>query len=61
MSCRRFKTVDGEDLPRIFHFNPRLREEWSIKPAIEKNTFYRMQWGTPFRCEGWMSRTGEEP
>ncbi|KAK1644920.1 hypothetical protein QYE76_062725 [Lolium multiflorum] len=36
-------TVDGEDPPRILHFNPRLRDEWSVKPAIEKNTIYRMQ------------------
>ncbi|XP_047086258.1 hydroxyproline O-galactosyltransferase GALT6-like [Lolium rigidum] len=60
MELQGLKTVDGEDPPRILHFNPRLRGDWSGKPAIEQNTCYRMQWGTPIRCEGWMSRADEE-
>nr|CAD1818369.1 unnamed protein product [Ananas comosus var. bracteatus] len=54
------KTVDGEAPPRILHFNPRLKGDWSGKPVIEQNTCYRMQWGTPFRCDGWKSRADEE-
>ncbi|CAN6479926.1 unnamed protein product [Victoria cruziana] len=54
------KTVDGEDPPRILHFNPRLKGDWSDKPVIELNTCYRMQWGTALRCEGWKSRSDEE-
>ncbi|KAK4799102.1 hypothetical protein SAY86_024467 [Trapa natans] len=54
------RTVDGEDPPRIFHFNPRLKGDWSGKPAIELNTCYRMQWGTAMRCEGWKSKAVEE-
>ncbi|KAF9609108.1 hypothetical protein IFM89_013362 [Coptis chinensis] len=54
------KTVDGEDPPRILHFNPRLKGDWSGKPVIEQNTCYRMQWGTALRCEGWKSRADEE-
>lgn len=54
------KTVEGEDPPRIFHFNPRLKGDWSGKPAIEHNTCYRMQWGTSQRCQGWRSRADEE-
>ncbi|KAF5726790.1 beta-1 3-galactosyltransferase 19 [Tripterygium wilfordii] len=53
-------TVDGEDPPRILHFNPRLKGDWSGKPVIEQNTCYRMQWGTALRCEGWQSRADEE-
>ncbi|KQK12625.1 hypothetical protein BRADI_1g04957v3 [Brachypodium distachyon] len=60
MELQGLKTVDGEDPPRILHFNPRLRGDWSGKPVIEQNTCYRMQWGTPLRCEGWMSRADEE-
>jgi hypothetical protein len=60
MELQGLKSVDGEDPPRILHFNPRLRGDWSGKPAIEQNTCYRMQWGTPIRCEGWMSRADEE-
>ncbi|CAM0876999.1 unnamed protein product [Alopecurus aequalis] len=60
MELQGLKTVDGEDPPRILHFNPRLRGDWSGRPAIEQNTCYRMQWGTPIRCEGWMSRADEE-
>jgi hypothetical protein len=53
-------TVDGEDPPRILHFNPRLHGDWSGRPVIEHNTCYRMQWGTPLRCEGRKSHTDEE-
>ncbi|GMH01328.1 hypothetical protein Nepgr_003167 [Nepenthes gracilis] len=54
------KTVDGEDPPRILHFNPRLKGDWSGKPVIEQNTCFRQQWGTALRCEGWKSRLDEE-
>ncbi|XP_015868791.3 hydroxyproline O-galactosyltransferase GALT6 [Ziziphus jujuba] len=54
------KTVDGEDPPRILHFNPRLKGDWSGQPVIEQNTCYRMQWGSAQRCEGWKSRADEE-
>ncbi|CAL9122712.1 unnamed protein product [Musa textilis] len=54
------KTVDGEDPPRILHFNPRLKGDWSGKPVIEQNTCYRMQWGKSQRCEGWTSTANEE-
>ncbi|XP_052148277.1 hydroxyproline O-galactosyltransferase GALT6-like isoform X1 [Oryza glaberrima] len=60
MELQGLKTVDGEDPPRILHFNPRLRGDWSGKPVIEQNTCYRMQWGTSLRCEGWRSRADEE-
>ncbi|ONK67330.1 uncharacterized protein A4U43_C06F19030 [Asparagus officinalis] len=49
------KAVDGEDPPRILHFNPRLKGDWSNRPVIELNTCYRMQWGKPMRCEGFSS------
>ncbi|KAL1216711.1 Hydroxyproline O-galactosyltransferase GALT5 [Cardamine amara subsp. amara] len=54
------KTVEGEDPPRILHFNPRLIGDWSRKPVIEQNSCYRMQWGPAQRCEGWRSRPEEE-
>ncbi|GAB2289569.1 Hydroxyproline O-galactosyltransferase galt6 [Dionaea muscipula] len=54
------KTVDGEEPPRILHFNPRLKGDWSGKPVIELNTCYRQQWGIAFRCEGWKSRDDED-
>ncbi|XVF44130.1 hypothetical protein PTKIN_Ptkin02bG0096000 [Pterospermum kingtungense] len=60
MELQGLKTVDGEDPPRIFHFNPRLKGDWSGKPVIEQNTCYRMQWGSALRCEGWKSRADEE-
>ncbi|KAL5197772.1 hypothetical protein ABZP36_001284 [Zizania latifolia] len=60
MELQGLKTVDGEDPPRILHFNPRLRGDWSGRPVIEQNTCYRMQWGTPLRCEGWKSHVDEE-
>lgn len=53
-------SVEGEDPPRILHFNPRLKGDWSRKPVIEQNTCYRMQWGSSQRCEGWRSRPEEE-
>ncbi|KAE8813642.1 putative beta-1,3-galactosyltransferase 19 [Hordeum vulgare] len=58
MELQGLKTVDGEDPPRILHFNPRLRGDWSGKPVIEQNTCYGMQWGTSLRCEGWMRKIG---
>lgn len=60
MELQGLKIVDGEDPPRILHFNPRLKGDWSRKPVIEQNTCYRMQWGTALRCEGWKSRADEE-
>ncbi|XP_071737472.1 hydroxyproline O-galactosyltransferase GALT6-like [Rutidosis leptorrhynchoides] len=60
MELQGLKTVDGEDPPRILHFNPRLKGDWSGKPVIEMNTCYRMQWGTAQRCEGWKSTLDEE-
>ncbi|KAL8091730.1 hydroxyproline O-galactosyltransferase GALT6-like [Apium graveolens] len=60
MELQGLKTVDGEDPPRILHYNPRLKGDWSGKPVIEQNTCYRMQWGTGSRCEGWKSRADEE-
>lgn len=54
------KTVDGEEPPRILHYNPRLKGDWSGKPVIEQNTCYRQQWGTAVRCEGWKSKPDEE-
>nr|GMD16970.1 hydroxyproline O-galactosyltransferase GALT6-like [Ipomoea batatas] len=46
------ENVDGEDPPRILHFNPRLKGDWSKSPVIEQNTRYRMQWGIAIRCDG---------
>ncbi|KAI9170126.1 hypothetical protein LWI28_022915 [Acer negundo] len=60
MELQGLKTVDGEDPPRILHFNPRLKGDWSGKPVIEMNTCYRMQWSAAHRCEGWKSRADEE-
>ncbi|KAG6476138.1 hydroxyproline O-galactosyltransferase GALT6-like isoform X1 [Zingiber officinale] len=60
MELQGLKTVDGEQPPRILHFNPRLRGDWSGKPVIEQNTCYRMQWGTSQRCEGKKSKDDEE-
>ncbi|KAM1786358.1 hypothetical protein ACFX12_039148 [Malus domestica] len=54
------KTVEGEEPPRLLHFNPRLRGDWSGRPVIELNTCYRMQWGSALRCEGWKSKADEE-
>ena len=54
------RAVDGEDPPRVLHFNPRLRGDWSGRPVIEQNTCYRMNWGAAQRCEGWRSRPDEQ-
>lgn len=60
MELQGLKIVDGEEPPRILHFNPRLKGDWSGRPVIEMNTCYRMQWGSALRCEGWKSRADEE-
>lgn len=54
------KSVDGEDPPKIFHLNPRLKGDWSHRPVIEHNTCYRMQWGTAQRCDGASSRKDDD-
>jgi hydroxyproline O-galactosyltransferase 2/3/4/5/6 len=54
------KAVDGEAPPRILHFNPRIRGDYSRKPVIEMNSCYRMQWGQSHRCEGFASRATED-
>lgn len=54
------KSVDNEEPPKILHFNPRLKGDYSGKPVIEHNTCYRMQWGSALRCEGWKSRADED-
>lgn len=54
------KVVEGEDPPKILHFNARLKGDWSGKPAIEQNTCYRRQWGASWRCEGKKSKANEE-
>ncbi|CAM8890719.1 unnamed protein product [Rhodiola kirilowii] len=46
------KSVDGEDPPKVFHLNPRLKGDWSQHPVIEHNACYRMQWGRAQRCDG---------
>ncbi|XVF12019.1 hypothetical protein REPUB_Repub08aG0078700 [Reevesia pubescens] len=60
MELQGLRTVDGEEPPRILHFNPRLKGDWSRKPVIEQNTCYRMQWGSAMRCEGWKSKADDE-
>jgi len=60
MELQGLKSVDKEEPPRILHFNPRLKGDYSGKPVIEQNTCYRMQWGSPLRCEGWKSRADED-
>ena len=40
MELQRLMIVDGEDPPRMLHFNPRLKGDWSEKPVIELNTYY---------------------
>lgn len=52
MELQGLKAADGEDPPRILHFNPRIRGDWSGRPVIEQNTCYRMQWGSALRCDG---------
>lgn len=60
MELQGLRAVDGEAPPRILHFNPRLKGDWSGRAVIELNTCYRMQWGTSQRCQGWKSRADEE-
>ncbi|KAL7164013.1 hypothetical protein ACSBR2_040008 [Camellia fascicularis] len=60
MELQGLKTVDGEDPPKVLHFNPRLKGDFSERPVIEQNTCYRMQWGSSLRCEGWKSKADEE-
>ncbi|CAI9092761.1 OLC1v1028088C1 [Oldenlandia corymbosa var. corymbosa] len=60
MELQGLKVVDGEDPPKILHFNPRIKGDWSGKPVIEQNTCYRMQWGSALRCEGWKSKAEDE-
>lgn len=51
---------DGDAAPRILHFNPRLRGDWSGRPVIEQNTRFRGNWGPALRCQGRRSRPDEE-
>ncbi|KAL2344241.1 hypothetical protein Fmac_005526 [Flemingia macrophylla] len=60
MELQGLKSVDKEEPPKILHFNPRLKGDYSGKPVIEQNTCYRMQWGSALRCEGWKSRADED-
>ncbi|CAA2969183.1 hydroxyproline O-galactosyltransferase GALT6-like [Olea europaea var. sylvestris] len=60
MELQGLKAVDGEDPPKILHFNPRIKGDWSGRPVIEQNTCYRMQWASAQRCEGWRSSVDEE-
>ncbi|CAN6984923.1 unnamed protein product [Brassica oleracea var. botrytis] len=60
MELQGLKAVEGEDPPKILHFNPRLKGDWSGKPVIEQNTCYRMQWSSAQRCEGWRSSDDDE-
>lgn len=60
MELQGLKVVDGEDPPKILHFNPRIKGDWSRRPVIEQNTCYRMQWGSALRCDGWKSKADEE-
>ncbi|KHN13468.1 Putative beta-1,3-galactosyltransferase 19 [Glycine soja] len=60
MELQGLKSVDKEEPPRILHFNPRLKGDYSGRPVIEQNTCYRMQWGSALRCEGWKSRADED-
>ncbi|KAF8079621.1 hypothetical protein N665_1013s0018 [Sinapis alba] len=60
MELQGLKAVEGEDPPRILHFNPRIRGDWSGRPVIEQNTCYRMQWGSALRCDGRESSDDED-
>ncbi|CAN8304301.1 unnamed protein product [Cochlearia groenlandica] len=60
MELQGLKAADGEDPPRILHYNPRIKGDWSGKPVIEQNTCYRMQWGSALRCDGRESSDGDE-
>ncbi|KAK8953548.1 putative beta-1,3-galactosyltransferase 20 [Platanthera guangdongensis] len=54
------KAVDGEEPPKILHFNPRVKGDWSHRPVIEHNTCYRMQWGKAMRCDGIASKDDDD-
>lgn len=54
------KADDKEEPPKILHFNPKLKGDWSGRPVIEQNTCFRMQCGSPLRCEGWKSRADDD-
>lgn len=54
------KAADGEEPPKILHFNPRLKGDWSGRPVIEHNTCYRMQWGKSMRCDGIASNDDDD-
>ncbi|KAG0500757.1 hypothetical protein HPP92_000829 [Vanilla planifolia] len=54
------KAVEGEEPPKILHFNPRLKGDWSHRPVIEHNTCYRMQWGKAMRCDGIASQDDDD-
>ncbi|XP_018442724.2 hydroxyproline O-galactosyltransferase GALT4 [Raphanus sativus] len=60
MELQGLKAVEGEDPPRILHFNPRIKGDWSGRPVIEQNTCYRMQWGSALRCDGRESSDDED-
>lgn len=60
MELQGLKIVDNEEPPKILHFNPRLKGDFSWKPVIEQNTCYRMQWGSSLRCEGWKSNADQD-
>ncbi|KAM7273260.1 hypothetical protein ACFE04_027924 [Oxalis oulophora] len=60
MELQGLQTVEGEEPPKILHFNPRLKGDWRGKPVIEQNTCYRQAWGMAIRCEGWKSKADEE-
>lgn len=60
MELQGLMTVEGEEPPKILHFNPRLKGDWSGKPVIEQNTCYRMHWDTAQRCDGSKSNDDEE-
>lgn len=60
MELQGLKIVDNEEPPKILHFNPRLKGDYSWKPVIEQNTCYRMQWGSSLRCEGWKSKADQD-
>ncbi|KAM0821688.1 hypothetical protein ACQ4PT_072025 [Festuca glaucescens] len=51
VELRGLRVSDGEDPPRNLHLNPRLQGEWSQRPVLKENTFFRMQWvkGTALR------------
>ncbi|XP_057861921.2 hydroxyproline O-galactosyltransferase GALT4 isoform X1 [Cryptomeria japonica] len=41
---------ESGEATRIFHFNPRLRGDYSGEPVMELNTAYRGNWGVAQRC-----------